>query len=93
MGLRQLYFLLGKLVDRLVYLSYGLAVILVFIGGKLVVHALEEYGLAPSWLAINNLVSLGVIVGVLLVTTVLSLHKAGRDEAIRASEPDQVNKT
>lgn len=93
MGLRQLYFLLGKLVDRLVYLSYGLAVILVFIGGKLVVHALEEYGLAPSWLAINNLVSLGVIVGVLLATTVLSLRKSRRDEAAQAGEPGQVNKT
>ena len=42
MGLRQLYFLLGGLLDRLVYLSYGLAFILAFIGVKLVLHALHE---------------------------------------------------
>jgi tellurite resistance protein TerC len=42
MGLRQLYFLLGGLLDRLIYLSYGLAAILAFIGVKLVLHALHE---------------------------------------------------
>ena len=42
MGLRQLYFLLGDLIDKLVYLNYGLAVILAFIGVKLVLHALQE---------------------------------------------------
>lgn len=42
MGLRQLYFLLGDLVDRLVYLKYGIAAILAFIGVKLVLHALHE---------------------------------------------------
>ena len=46
MGLRQLYFLLGGLVDRLVYLHYGLAAILAFIGLKLVIHAAHE---APLW--------------------------------------------
>ncbi|MCT1867445.1 TerC/Alx family metal homeostasis membrane protein [Dermabacter sp. p3-SID358] len=46
MGLRQLYFLLGGLVDRLVYLHYGLAAILAFIGVKLVIHAAHE---APLW--------------------------------------------
>ncbi|WP_409179688.1 TerC family protein [Amycolatopsis sp. VS8301801F10] len=80
MGLRQLYFLLGGLVTKLVYLSYGLAVILAFIGAKLVVHALHEYHLAPDWLDISNWMSLGVIVVVLTVTTVLSLAKAKRDE-------------
>ena len=44
MGLRQLYFLLGGLLDRLVYLTYGLAVILGFIGVKLIVEALDERG-------------------------------------------------
>ena len=39
MGLRQLYFLLGGLLERLVYLSYGLAFLLAFIGVKLVLHA------------------------------------------------------
>ncbi|MGW4488475.1 TerC family protein [Amycolatopsis sp. NPDC004368] len=80
MGLRQLYFLLGGLVEKLVYLSYGLAVILAFIGAKLFLHALHEYHVAPDWLDINNWVSLGVIVVVLSITTVASLLKAKKDE-------------
>ncbi|MEC3974130.1 TerC family protein [Amycolatopsis sp. H20-H5] len=81
MGLRQLYFLLGGLVTKLVYLSYGLAVILGFIGAKLFLHALHEYHVVPDWLDISNWVSLGVIVVVLAVTTVASLAKAKRTEA------------
>ncbi|MCU1687997.1 MAG: terC [Amycolatopsis sp.] len=81
MGLRQLYFLLGGLVDKLVYLTYGLAVILGFIGAKLVLHALHEYHAVPDWLDINNWVSLGVIVVVLAVTTLASLAKSKRTEA------------
>ncbi|MET0590013.1 MAG: TerC/Alx family metal homeostasis membrane protein, partial [Naasia sp.] len=42
MGLRQLYFLLGDLIDKLVYLKYGIAFILAFIGVKLILHALHE---------------------------------------------------
>ncbi|MGK3203271.1 TerC family protein [Amycolatopsis sp. MEPSY49] len=80
MGLRQLYFLLGGLVTKLVYLTYGLAVILAFIGAKLFLHALHEYHVVPDWLDINNWVSLGVIIVVLSVTTVASLAKARRDE-------------
>lgn len=79
MGLRQLYFLLGGLVNKLVYLSRGLAIILGFIGLKLFVHALHEYHVAPDWLDINNWLSLGVIVVVLVITTVASLIKARRD--------------
>ncbi len=79
MGLRQLYFLLGGLVAKLVYLSYGLAIILGFIGAKLVLHALHEYDVTPSWLVINNWMSLGVIAVVLTVTTVASLIKSKRD--------------
>jgi tellurite resistance protein TerC len=85
MGLRQLYFLLGGLLERLVYLSYGLAFLLGFIGVKLVLHAMHENELPfingghhiswapdiPIWL------SLAVIVGTLVVTTVLSLLKSG----------------
>ncbi|KFZ78267.1 tellurium resistance protein TerC [Amycolatopsis sp. MJM2582] len=81
MGLRQLYFLLGGLVTKLVYLSYGLAVILAFIGAKLFLHALHEYHVVPDWLDINNWVSLGVIVVVLTVTTLASLAKAKKLEA------------
>ncbi|PXY24780.1 tellurium resistance protein TerC [Prauserella sp. PE36] len=79
MGLRQLYFLLGGLVNKLVYLSYGLAIILGFIGLKLVLHALHEYHVTPAWLEINNWMSLGFIVAVLTATTLLSLRKAKRD--------------
>lgn len=80
MGLRQLYFLLDGLLDKLVYLSYGLGIILAFIGVKLVLHALHENNL-PFINGGENLhvpevsveMSLIVIVGVLIVTTVLSL--------------------
>ncbi|NIJ11508.1 tellurite resistance protein TerC [Saccharomonospora amisosensis] len=79
MGLRQLYFLLGGLVTKLVYLSYGLAFILAFIGVKLVLHALHEYHVTPAWLEINNWTSLGVIISVLVITTVASILKSRRD--------------
>jgi tellurite resistance protein TerC len=85
MGLRQLYFLLGGLVNKLVYLTYGLAVILAFIGAKLVLHALHEYHVVPDWLDINNWISLGVIVVVLAVTTLASLLKARRQPATSTS--------
>jgi tellurite resistance protein TerC len=85
MGLRQLFFLIGGLLDRLVYLSAGLAVVLGFIGVKLVLEALHHDGVpwAPE---IPILVSLGVIVGTLAVTTVASLVKVRRD---RNKEFDQ----
>jgi tellurite resistance protein TerC len=87
MGLRQLYFLIGGLLQRLVYLPYGLAVLLGFIGVKLVLHALHLNELPfinggehvewapdiPIWL------SLAVIVGTLAVTAVASLAKDRAD--------------
>jgi TerC family integral membrane protein len=78
MGLRQLYFLIGGLLNRLVYLSYGLSVILGFIGVKLIVEALHHDGFhwAPE---IPILVSLGFIMGTLALTVVASLMKARRD--------------
>ncbi|AWK73093.1 tellurium resistance protein TerC [Rhodococcus oxybenzonivorans] len=82
MGLRQLYFLIGGLLDRLVYLSYGLSIILAFIGVKLVLHALHENTLGfvngGEHVAVPEIstgMSLAVIVGVLAVTTVASLLK------------------
>jgi tellurite resistance protein TerC len=82
MGLRQLYFLLGDLLKRLVYLSQGLAVILLFIGVKLVLHALHENELpfinggehvpVPE---IPTLLSLGVIIVTLVITTIASRYK------------------
>jgi len=87
MGLRQLYFLIGDLLKRLVYLSYGLAFLLFFIGVKLVLEAMHENELPfinggehiewapeiPIWL------SLVVIVGTLVVTAVASLLKDRAD--------------
>jgi tellurite resistance protein TerC len=95
MGLRQLYFLIGGLLERLIYLSYGLAFLLGFIGVKLVLHALHENELPfingghhvewapdiPIWL------SLTVILGTLVVTTVLSLIGSRR---MSAAERDAV---
>ncbi|MEV6549916.1 TerC family protein [Streptomyces sp. NPDC051597] len=74
MGLRQLYFLIGGLLQKLVHLSYGLSVILGFIGVKLVLHALHENGVNVPEISIP--VSLGVICGVLVITTVTSLMAA-----------------
>ncbi|SDU94588.1 tellurite resistance protein TerC [Microlunatus sagamiharensis] len=85
MGLRQLYFLLGGLLRKLVYLSLGLSVILAFIGVKLVFHALHEYHLderlgIPFSLEIPIWLSLLVIIGTLLITAVASLVKSRWDE-------------
>jgi tellurite resistance protein TerC len=78
MGLRQLYFLLGGLLNRLVYLDIGLAVILGFIGVKLILEALHGQGV--SWAPEIGIVpSLAVILAVLTITTVLSLRKVRRD--------------
>ncbi len=87
MGLMQLYFLLGGLLDRLVYLSLGLAVILGFIGVKLILEALHTNTLPfinggehVSWAPeIPISISLGVIVGVLVITTVASLLRTRVD--------------
>ena len=82
MGLRQLYFLLGGLLKKLVHLSYGLSVILGFIGVKLVLHALHESGVPVPEISIP--VSLGVICAVLVVTTVTSLMASRKQAAVAA---------
>ena len=86
MGLRQLYFLLGGLLQKLVYLSLGLSVLLAFIGVKLILHALHENELpfinGGEHLKVWDIpisVSLGAIVVILGVTTVASLWKSRRD--------------
>jgi tellurite resistance protein TerC len=87
MGLRQLYFLIGGLLDKLVYLSKGLSIVLAFIGVKLVFEALHHDGV--SWAPeIPILVSLGIILGTLAVTTVASLIKVRRQP--KESEPESV---
>lgn len=88
LGLIQLYFLLGGLINRLVYLSLGLSVVLGFIGLKLIIEAMHGNELAfinggehitfipeiPIWL------SLSIIVGVLVITTVASLWRSSRTD-------------
>jgi tellurite resistance protein TerC len=85
MGLRQLYFLLGGLVERLVYLDKGLSFILAFIGVKLVLEALHTYDVSwapeiPIWL------SLAVIVGTMAVTTAASLFHGRRSAKASAKD-------
>lgn len=83
MGLRQLYFMLGGLLDRLEYLKYGIAVILAFIGVKLVFHAMHENelpfiagGHGIEWAPeITTGMSLIVIIGAMVASTVASLIK------------------
>ncbi len=93
MGLRQLYFLIGGLLDRLIYLSAGLSIILGFIGIKLVLHALHKntlgfinngaYVEVPE---ISTQTSIGVIAVVLIITTVASLWRT-RGRARREPQP------
>jgi tellurite resistance protein TerC len=94
LGLRQLYFLLGGLLNRLVYLAYGLAFILAWIGFKLIVHAMHKNEVPfinggehitaipeiPTWL------SLIVIAGTIAVAAFFSLRKTARDEAHREED-------
>lgn len=94
LGLRQLYFLIDGLLDRLVYLNYGLAIILGFIGVKLILHALHENEL--SWInggqpvpvpEVTTGLSLTVIISVLTITVVVSLlSPKGRAQAREARE-------
>ncbi|MHA7302040.1 TerC family protein [Pseudarthrobacter sp. MDT1-22] len=80
MGLRQLFFLIDGLLDRLIFLAYGLAAILGFIGVKLILHALHENNLPfindgehVNVIEVSTGVSLTVILGVLAVTVLASI--------------------
>jgi tellurite resistance protein TerC len=94
MGLRQLYFLLGGLLERLEYLKYGIAFILAFIGVKLVLHALHvnelpflNNGEPIEWAPeISTWASLGVIVAAMAVATIASLVKARVDSGRRGTK-------
>jgi tellurite resistance protein TerC len=95
MGLRQLYFLIGGLLQRLVYLSKGLAVLLAFIGVKLILHALHENtlpflngGEGLNVPEIPILVSLGAIIAILGVTAVASLIKTRHDKVLPGEPKD-----
>lgn len=84
MGLRQLYFLVGILLKRLVYLSKGLSIVLGFIGIKLIIEALHGVGIDYIYGVkvphVSLTVSLGVIISALAVTTVISLRASGNYE-------------
>ncbi len=81
LGLRALYFLIKNLVNKLIYLSMGLAFILIFIGIKLIgVWAHKEWESIPK---ISTNLSLAVIGVILLVSTVASLIKSKRDPSAR----------
>ena len=92
LGLRQLYFLLDGLLDRLIYLSFGLAAILLFIGTKLILHALHENNLPfvnsgepVDVVEISTGLSLAVILVVLLITIFASLFSTrGRTQTAMA---------
>ena len=71
MGLRQLYFLLQGLMDRLIHLSRGLAFILAFIGVKMVLHAIHSLGVHVPEVSLE--LSLAVIITTLTVTAITSL--------------------
>src|SRR3954451_3253090 len=98
LGLRQLFFLIDGLLDRLVYLAYGLAVILGFIGAKLVIHALHTNELpfingghhVTAIPEVSTWLSLTVILATLVVTTVASLLKGRRGVVLDHVAPDHV---
>jgi tellurite resistance protein TerC len=90
MGLRQLYFLIGGLLEKLVHLSYGLSVILGFIGVKLVLHALHE----TTDLHVPEIgipLSLAVICGVLIITTLTSLHAARKADGTKPGDRSRID--
>ncbi|WP_431959840.1 TerC/Alx family metal homeostasis membrane protein [Actinacidiphila sp. bgisy160] len=89
MGLRQLYFLIGGLLRKLVHLSYGLSIILGFIGVKLVLHALHESGVHVPEISIPF--SLGFIVVVLAVTTVTSLMASRKQATAEQHDEEHVD--
>lgn len=95
MGLRQLYFLLGGLLDRLEYLKYGIAFILAFIGFKLITHAMHVNELpfinggqhiewAPN---IDSITSLVVIVVAIAVSAAMSVIAASQENSKKAKVP------
>ena len=94
LGLRALYFLLKGLLDKLVYLSLGLSIILMFIGVKLIMTYVHEIWYEVP--KIPTLVSLAVIALILIVSTVASLMKVKKDPTahahagrITAGEPEE----
>ena len=102
LGLRQLYFLLSGLMERLKYLAVGLSIILGWIGVKLVIHALHKNELpfinggeyVKSVPEISTELSLGVIVSTLTITTIVSLIATSKDKKkVPAAKKAKAKKT
>jgi tellurite resistance protein TerC len=83
LGLRALFFLVKGLLDRLVYLSAGLAIILAFIGVKLILHW-AHVDISASVPEVPTPLSLGVIIAILVIVTVASLIKTRNDPSVKA---------
>ncbi len=89
MGLRQLYFLLDGLLSRLIYLGYGLALILGFIGLKMLIHALHENGF-EQLTEIPITLSLIFILATITITVIVSLIQAKRHpELVKKIGPEK----
>jgi tellurite resistance protein TerC len=97
MGLRQLYFLLGHLIDKLEYLHWGIAFILTFIGLKLVFHALHENELpflnggehilwAPDIGTWESLIVIVAAMAVAVIASVFKLRQDNKQAALRSKE-------
>ncbi|WP_144126661.1 TerC family protein [Catellatospora sichuanensis] len=92
LGLRALYFVLHNALSSLRYLNHGLALILAFIGVKLVLH--WAHGVWPVLPEVPTLLSLGVIIGVLVTVTLASLAANRRDaRALDAAAGDEQHET
>ena len=80
LGLRQMFFLVDALLGRLVYLNFGLAAILGFIGLKLLLEAFHSVDMLTFIPVPSALLSLGFVVVILVVTVIASIIKTRRDE-------------
>ena len=92
MGLRQLYALLARVLDRIVYLNTGLGIICAFIGGKLLLHALHGSGAGwapeiPAWLSVI------VVAAVLLITVLAGMIRTGRTTTHATGNPASTTAT
>ncbi|MFC7339964.1 TerC family protein [Saccharopolyspora griseoalba] len=93
-GLRQLYCVIGGMLDKLVYLSYGLAVILGSIGVKLIVEALHGSHVEEIEIGVPRIgiaISLGFIVLTLVVTTAAGLLRTRGRKSDEAATPEPVS--
>lgn len=93
LGLRQLFFLVDGLLDRLIYLHYGLAAILGYIGLKLFLHAFHGFDMLTNFHEPGPAVSVSIILGIIAVTVVASIvaTKRGNGEPTNANHQDDLN--